>query len=201
MLRQDRLVAYLSLEAYAWVRYVSHDRQGRRDRATYRDLASNVARVLFSDVRPVGGFDYYERMEKYVESGAFDVVPGGDLDPEPDTTTSNGALWLLARRTFWSDPFTPPERDTPEYRRAEGFYRERAVPQEYRWSWRNAQLEYDLFRRTIRQSNAAFRNAIQDLGLVIANHALSTVDAFVTVRLRRRDAHGYEVRATIPIGR
>jgi hypothetical protein len=202
LLAQDRFVAYLAAEAYAWVQYVSHDRQGRRERATYRDLASNVARVLFSDVRPVGDFEYYERMEKYVESGVFDVTPGGELDPEPDTTTSNGALWYLARQTFWADPNVAPPRDSPEYRRAEDFYRERAVTAEYRWSWRNAQLEHDVFRRTIRQSNAAFRNAIADLGLVIANHALSTVDALVTVRLRKRDAlsKAYQIEFTIPLG-
>ena len=34
-----------------------------------------------------------------IESGVFDAVPGGDLDPEPDEATANGATWLLARQT------------------------------------------------------------------------------------------------------
>ena len=58
-----------------------------------------------------------------------------------------------------------------------------------------------MIRRTIRRSNNAYRTSLQDLGLVIANHALSTVDAFITVRLRRHvDAAGerLELRGSIP---
>jgi hypothetical protein len=204
LLSQDRVVAYLAVEAYAWARYVADAREGRRARASYRQLASEVARRPFADTRPVGDFDYYERMEKFLESGAFDAVPGGELDPEPDTSTANGAIWLLARETYWSNPSVPPPTDSPEYSNAEGFYRDRAVGPEYQWSWANARLEYAEFRRTIRRSNNAYRTSLQDLGLVIANHALSTVDAFITVRLRRHAVAGmerYEVSGSIPVGR
>ena len=194
LLRQDRVIAYLAVEAYAWARYRADVREGQRARAAYRRLASEVARRPFSAARPTGDFEYYERMEKFVESGAFDFVEGGDLDPEPDTVTANGAIWLLARQTFWADPFNAPSKDSEEYARAEAFYRERAIGPEYRWSWANAQLEYAEFRRTIRRSNNAYRTSLQDLGLVIANHALSTVDAFITVRLRRQGAAGRSER-------
>lgn len=203
LLRQDRLIAYLAIEAYSWARYAADAREGRRARASYRRLASEVARRPFSDTRPVGDFDYYERMEKFTESGAFDAVPGGDLDPEPDTSTANGAIWLLARETYWSDPWSPPPVNSVEYARAAAFYRDRAVGPEYRWSWSNARLEYAEFRRTIRRSNNAYRTSLQDLGVVIANHALSTVDAFITVRLRRHTAAGvarYELSGSIPFG-
>ena len=203
-LGQDRFVAYLAVEAYAWARYAADAREGRQARSSYRNLASEVARRPFSATRPVGDFDYYERMEHFAESGAFDATPGGDLDPEPDTTTANGSTWLLARQNFWSNPSVPPPRESAEYKFAEEFYRERAVGPEYRWSWSNAQLEYAEFRRTIRRSNNAYRNSLEDLGLVIANHALSTVDAFITVRLRRQvDASGkrYELTGSLPLGR
>jgi hypothetical protein len=202
LLDQDRVVAYLAVEAYAWARYAADVREGRRARASYRNLASEVARRPFSVTRPAGDFDYYERMEKFVASGAFDAIPGGDLDPEPDTTTANGAIWLLARQTYWSDPDSPPPRTEPEYDNALNFYRDRAVGPDYQWSWSNARLEYAEFRRTIRRSNNAYRTSLQDLGLVIANHALSTVDAFVTVRLRRHvEANGqrFELSASIPV--
>jgi hypothetical protein len=202
LLDQDRVVGYLAVEAYSWARYVADVREGRRARTSYRNLAGEVARRPFSATRPIGDFDYYERMEKFAESGAFDAVPGGDLDPEPDTTTSNGAIWLLARQTFWSNPNVPPPRGADEYLFAEKFYRERAVGQDYRWSWSNAKLEYAEFRRTIRRSNNAYRTSLQDLGLVIANHALSTVDAFVTVRLRRHVEAGsqrLDLSASFPI--
>jgi hypothetical protein len=203
VLKQDRFVAYLAVEAYAWARYIADAREGRRARADYRRLASEVARRPFSNARPIGDFEYYERMEKFVESGAFDAVEGGDLDPEADTTTANGAIWLLARQTFWSDPDAPPPRGSAQYDSAETFYRERAVAPEYRWSWTNARLEYAEFRRTIRRSNNAYRTSLQDLGLVIANHALSTVDAFVTVRLRRQvdaaSTQRFELIGSIPL--
>jgi hypothetical protein len=203
LLSQDRVVAYLAIEAYAWARYAADAREGRDARAMYRNLASEVARRPFSATRPVGDFDYYERMEKFVESGAFDAIPGGDLDPEADTTTANGAVWLLARQTYWSNPFEPPPRTSPEYTSAEAFYRERAVTPDYRWSWSNARLEYAEFRRTIRRSNNAYRNSLEDLGLVIANHALSMVDAFITVRLRRHiegGAQRFQLTGSLPFG-
>lgn len=204
LLKQDRVVAYLAVEAYSWARYAADAREGRRARTSYRNLASEVARRPFSSNRPVGDFEYYERMEKFAESGAFDAIPGGDLDPEPDTTTANGAIWLLARQTFWSNPADPPPRTSAEYSFAESFYRDRAIGPDYRWSWANARLEYAEFRRTIRRSNNAYRNSLEDLGLVIANHALSTVDAFITVRLRRNvDVNGqrYEAIGSFPLGR
>ena len=74
ILRQDRFIAYLAVEAYAWARYAADAREGRRARATYRNLASEVARRPFSITRPIGDFEYYERMEKFAESGAFDAV-------------------------------------------------------------------------------------------------------------------------------
>jgi len=202
LLGQDRFIAYLAVEAFAWARYRADAREGQRARASYRRLASEVARRPFSATRPLGDFEYYERMEKFPESGVFDAIEGGLIEPESDTTTANGAIWLLARQTYWSDPNIPPAVDSPEYARAANFYRERAIRPEYRWSWTNARLEYAEFRRTIRRSNNAYRTSLQDLGLVIANHALSTVDAFITVRLRRqgdsRMAERYEVFGTIP---
>jgi hypothetical protein len=204
LLRQDRFVAYIAIEAYAWARYVADAREGRNARASYRTLASDVARRQFGDKRPVGDFDYYERMEKFAESGAYDAVPGGDLDPETDTTTANGAIWLLARQTYWTDPTTPPPKSSQEYSNAITSYRDRAVRPEYQWSWANARLEYAEYRRTIRRSNNAYRTSLQDLGIVIANHALSTVDAFVTVRLRRHvegGAQRFELYGTVPFDR
>lgn len=200
LLDQDRVVAYLAVEAYAWVRYAADVREGRRARTTYRNLASEVARRPFSTTRPIGDFEYYERMEKFTASGAFDAIPGGDLDPEVDTTTANGAIWMLARQTYWTTPDAP--RTPDEYQFALTFYRERAVPADYQWSWGNARLEYAEFRRTIRRSNNAYRTSLQDLGLVIANHALSTVDAFITIRLRRHAEAGsqrFELFGSVPI--
>src|SRR3712207_68060 len=185
-MRQDRFVAYLALEAFSWLQYANDLAEGRRRRDEYRRLARDVARAYYSERRPVGDFEYYERMEHYVESGVYDVVPGGALEPETDTITYNGFLWQLARQTFWDDPEAPPDPASAAYASALDFYERRAVRPDYRWSWRGAQLEQDLFRRTIARSNDAFRRSVTDLGVVLANHVLSAVDASISVRLRRR---------------
>jgi hypothetical protein len=198
MLRQQRFIPYLAVEALFWTRYVSHVRDGRHHRNFYREIAANVARAPFTPNPANGDFAYYERMESFAESGAFDAVEGGLLDPEPDTTTFNGAMWLLARRTYWNDIEAPPSRDSVEWRLAEAFYRGRAVSAEFRWSWTNAPLQHEEFRRTIRQSNEAFRSSLQDLGFIIANHVLSTIDAYASVRLRRRQ-NGAERETTLRV--
>ena len=199
VLKQDRFVAYMAVEGYFWLRFFADRREGLRQRDAYRRLANDVARAWFSDEKPVGNFEYYERMEHFIESGVFDAVPGGSIQPETDTTTFNGSIWLLARRTYWTDPYTPPPEGSEAYLRAEALYRERAVLPAFRWSWRDAQLEQDLYRRTISQSNEAFRRAVQDLGVVLANHVLSTVDAYVSVRLQRSVTPGQEYGLTVTV--
>ena len=55
--------------------------------------------------------------------------------------------------------------------------------QEYFWSWRNASLEHQAFREAIRHSDNAFRRAQSQLGLLLANHVLSAVDALISSRV------------------
>ena len=198
-LGQDRFIGYLAVEAYAILQYVRDTREAGRRRAEYHELARRVARSVFSDNRPDGDFVYYETMSKYIESGVYDLVPGGDLQPEIDTGTYNGDQWLLARQTYWSSLDSPPDPGSPEYAAALNFYRARAITPEYRWSWRNAQLQQDLFRRTIGLSNDAVRRATTDLGVILANHALSMVDAYVSVRLLNRPgSSGLGIEASMP---
>lgn len=202
LLRQQRFAPYAAAEAFFLTRYFQHSREARRERDRYRTLAASVARAPFGPVGGHGTFDYYESMEHFLESGAFDAILGGDIDPEPDTTTFNGRMWLLARKTYWRDVSVAPPRDSREWRLAESFYVNRAVRPEFRWSWRDAQLQYDEFRRTIRRSNEAYRDALANLSVIIANHALSGVDALVSVRLRAHASEsgvGVLIRGQIPI--
>ncbi len=202
ILRADRFVPYLAFEAYSWLQYVSHSKASRRQRDAYRNLAARVARSPFSITVPVGNFDYYERMEHFTESGRLEIVAGGVIDPETDTTTYNGSVWLLARRTYWSDLDAPPDTSSQAWKSAIGFYLHRAYDQPYQWSWRDSPYEYDEYRRLIERSNDSNRKALQDLGAVLANHVLSTVDAYVTVRLRRRSdqlSSGWGIDGSIPI--
>jgi hypothetical protein len=203
MLGVERFVPYAAFETYSWTQYAAHSRASVRERSGYRSLAARVARSAFTIVLPVGGWEYYERMEHFLESGVYEVVAGGVLDPEPDTTTYNGSVWLLARRTYWTDVNSAPDTSAREWKLAASFYKRRAYDQTYRWSWRNAQLEYDEFRRLIRRSNDSKRKSLQDLGAVIADHLLSTVDAYITVRVRRRpspEPGGWQISGSLPLG-
>jgi hypothetical protein len=198
-LKQWRAVGYVLLEAFVVAQHVRSSSDGRRERREYQRLAL-VARSPFSSTLPTGDQAYYERMLHHLESGVFDVVPGGALDPDPDPATYNGSVWLLARRTYWEDPEAPPARESAAYRNAEEFYLARAVRPEFRWSWVSAPAEMELFRKAVVRSNDAFRDAGLYLGAVLVNHAISMVDAYVTVRLRSEPSgeRAFGVEGSIP---
>jgi hypothetical protein len=199
ILGSDRALLYVAVEAFAWTSYVRHSLDYRRHRDGYRGLAARVARAQFTSVRPNGDFEYYEHMTHYQEAGRYEVVPGGAIDPETDSTTFNGAVWLLARRTYWSNPAVAPDTQSAEWQRAVAFYRARAYDQLYRWSWTHAPQEFSAFIALIGESNDANRRAMLDLGVIIANHVLSTVDAYITIRLRRdARSEGFALEGTFP---
>jgi len=181
--KQDRGLIYLATEAFVLSRYLQLSRDARRSAGRYRDLAFAVARRGFTTVRRDTVFEYYETMERFTTSGEFDRDPGPGLAPEDDPTTFNGSVWLLARRTFWADPDTPPPPTSPEYQLALKFYGDHAVGPDFRWTWGNAPLEQQEFRETIRSSDDAFRRAQNQLGLLLANHLVSAIDALISSRL------------------
>lgn len=201
VLGQKRWLPYIAFEVWAWIQYVDTRRDGGRRRREYQALARDVARSRFPGPHPVGDFEYYEQMLKNLESGAFDRLPGGGIDPEVDTTTYNGRRWLDARRLYWEHPEIAPPVGSQPYESAIEFYEQNAVPPEFQWSWTSAQPEYDVFRRTIVRSNLAYKRSVEYLGVIIANHALSAVDAFVTLRIRTRaEIPGYlELEGSLPI--
>ena len=191
LLRQKRSVFYLAVEAAGLTYYISQNRDGHRQRRLYRNLSRTVARAGLSADGPDGSWDYYEHMEKYVESGAFDRVAGGGIDPEIDETTFNGAMWLLARQTYWRDAGLPPPQESVEYRNALAFYQARAMTPEFLWSWSASPESFQKYRAAIAASNSAFRHAGQTASVVIANHFLSAVDAYASVKMRvRRNQSG-----------
>lgn len=180
---RERGSIYLVAEAFLVTRYFSLRQEAHRERERFLDLSFRVARRAFQPVRRDTAFQYFEQMERFIESGPFDLDPGPGFLPATDERTFNGSVWALARQTFFANADSTPPEDSPEYQRAIEFYRQRAVGPSYQWSWRNAGLEQDLFRQSIRQSDRAFRRATQQLGLLLANHLLSAIDAFVSYRL------------------
>lgn len=190
---RDRGMVYVAAEAFILTRFLQLTHDGRRGAQRYRDLAFAVARRGFTPQRRDTVFEYYETMERFSASGEFSLNPDttGALIPENDPTTYNGSIWLLARRTYFPDPNNPPDPNSQHYLDALAFYRAHAVGKDFRWSWRDAALEQQEYRATIRASDDAFRSAQNQLGLLLANHLVSAVDALISSRLStslRREA-------------
>jgi hypothetical protein len=206
LLGESRFVSYLAVEGFALLNVVNSNSESRRERDRFRGLARDVARAFVPGNEAIGRWEYYEALVHKIESGVWNRTPGtGVFSPEIDLATFNGEVWLRARElSGWPDPNVEPPHDSQTYRDAIRYYLDHAVTDEFRWSWRNAQLEWDLYRRSIRRYNDASRDARQYLALLAVNHALSTVDAFVTLRLRGHagaGGAGYLLSARFPLSR
>ncbi|PYO92374.1 MAG: hypothetical protein DMD62_13370 [Gemmatimonadetes bacterium] len=197
---QDRGAVYLAAEVYLLSRYLQLDHDATREARHFQDLAFDVARHPYDPLRKDTVFEYYEQMERFIESGAYDTDPGGAFLPETDAQTYNGAMWLLARRTFWEDPDVPPDPTSPEYWRAVQFYQSRAVGPNFQWSWRDHSLEHEVYRDYIRRSDTAFRRAQSSIGLLLANHVISAVDALISARMSAAAGRGASLRTTVTPG-
>jgi hypothetical protein len=180
---QDRGAVYLAAEVYLVSRFFQLDHEAVREAERYQNLAFEVARRSYMPIRRDTVFEYYEQMERFVESGSYDADPGAAFVPESDPRTYNGSVWLLARRTYWVDPAVPPDPTSPQYWNALQFYQARAVGPNFQWSWRDHSLEHQVFRDFIRRSDNAYRRAQNQIGLLLANHVVSAVDALISARL------------------
>lgn len=180
---RDRGLVYIAAEVYLLSRYVQLLQDGHHGSSRYRELAFTVAQRGFATARRDTVFEYYETLERFTASGVFDRNPTGAFTPEDDPSTYNGTVWLLAQRTFWPDPTHPPAPGTQPYIDAINFYRAHAIGPNYQWSWQDAPLEQEEYRATIRASDNAFRNAQNQLGLLLANHLASAIDALISSRL------------------
>ncbi len=204
MLHQDRFVAYAALETFVLLQYAKDIHESNVQQSQSRDLALRVARKDFVDPAnaPNGPWDYYETLEEYVQSGRYTLVPGAIV---PDTTsgTYNAKIWLEARLNHWANPDVPPPTGSAAYNAAIDEYARRATQPQYRWSWINAELERDLYIAQINKRNDAFRHATTDLSIILANHILSMVDAFATIRVQAMESgtHRLGVTTSIPVPR
>ena len=183
MAGRERAAVFMAAELYLVARFLQLSKEAHREGERFRDLAFDVARRTFTTQRRDTVFEYYETMERFDESGGYDLDAGPGFVPETNAETYNGSMWLLARRTYWEDPNVPPDPTSTEFQRALQFYQSRAVGPNYRWSWQGASLEHEVFRQSIRRSDSAFRRTQNQLGLLLANHVLSAVDALIASRL------------------
>lgn len=180
---RDRGMVYLAAEVWFVARALALSGQGRSERDQFITLGFDVARAQFTPYRLDAPWEYYEAMSHWVESGHYSLTSAGPIQPETDTLTYNGAMWLLARRNYLTNPDSIPPPTDPAYQAALAFYRQRAFVDVLRWSWRDAQLEMDAYAQKIRNSDDDFRYATTYLGAIVLNHLASAVDAFITLRV------------------
>src|SRR5207253_9409065 len=128
-------------------------------------------------------FPYYEALSKHESSGAFDTNPATTgVEPETDAATFNGQVWLLARSLFFPSGIDQPPGSTP-YQNALSYYLRNAIPASYAWAWGDNVLEQRVFAEVIHQSDEQLRASGQILGVILANHVASAIDALITSRL------------------
>ncbi len=171
ILGDNRFIAYAAVEVLGWLKYAKDARDQAAQEASFRDIARKVARAGYSTTLPDGNWTYYEAMRDWKNSGPYSEATDGSLVPAADTNTFNGHQWLLAQRT------------TPDAASALAQYERLAYKSDYQWSWQNAQLQFDIFKRTTFKRDDAHYSGVQDLIVIGANHFLSMVDAFATLRL------------------
>jgi len=182
-LGKGRWIAYLAVEGAAWVAFGHAQWSATDKRSEYQDLAWDVART-FDGPREDGDFPYYEKMEKFLASGAFDTDPAASgIQPQMDPTTFNGRVWSLATEIHFPPGANPGPGD-PEYEAALVDYRVRAYDQRFEWTWAGQPAAWTDYMELIDSSDGSFRRASQFLGVIIANHLLSGIDAFVTARIQ-----------------
>lgn len=182
---QDRWPAYLAVELWAWIQFLDWRREGHRLQRRYKDLAWLVARRISTGRRTDAGWDYYEALTQFQASGAFDTDPLTEgIQPESDAQTFNGSIWALAQQIFLpDDPENPLAPDSPAYDRAFDYYRSRAYASELAWDWGSNTLHQEEYGSLIREADEALRSATGMVGIILANHLLSAVDALVSGRL------------------
>lgn len=168
--KKNRAVIYAAVEALSWWKYSRDARERQSAFAAYKDLARQSARAHLSPGGPDGDWTYYEMMRDFLESGQYSKSDSR-LVPEDDPATFNGNQWILALAT------------SPDSAAALVRYQQRAYKPDMLWSWRNAQLQYDLFKRATEKRNDANAAAQLDLSVIALNHLLSMIDALATFRL------------------
>lgn len=179
---RERWVPYVVLEVWGWLTYLDRRADGRGAERRYKDLAWSVARRISVGERRDTAFEYYEALEKYETSGAFDADPQVDgVQPESDPTTFNGNIWQLARSIFLPGGASV-SPGSPEYEVALGYYQRNAIPPSFAWAWGGSHLEQQVYSELIRESDDGYRSATLVLGAIVANHIVSAIDALVIAR-------------------
>lgn len=203
LLGQGRWTPYVAVELWGWIQFFLRRDRGEELRQRYRDLAWEVARRVSVGAREDGSFGYYESLTQFPSSGALDRDPlTAGVQPETDVETFNGSLWQLARDIFFPPGGEePPPPGSPAYERALEYYLERSVSPRFAWNWSDNSLQRAVYTDLIQESDEEFRSSTTMIGLILANHFVSAIDALVSARLRDmgRDPEAFSLQP-LPLG-
>lgn len=185
LLGKDRWPAYLAVELWAWIQFLDWRKEGHRLQTQYKDLAWLVARRISTGPRTDAGWEYYEALTHFQSSGAYDsdpLIPG--VQPEENPTTFNGSIWALAQELYLPEnPENPVQEGSDSYKKASDYYLARAYAPGLAWNWGTNTLHREEYTGLIRDSDEVLRSSTGMIGVILANHLLSAVDALVSGRL------------------
>jgi hypothetical protein len=104
-------------------------------------------------------------------------------------------MWALARSLYSPGGGNcPTGSESDGCQRALAYYLEHAIPPGYLWAWGASNLEQKVFAELIEKSDGSFRSATRFLGIILANHLISAVDALVVARTRSTSPAGARIR-------
>ena len=135
MLGQDRFLGYLTVEIVAWWRFATTSANGRQQEERYKDVARRVARAQFA-VSP-----------RDTRLGLLRADAG--LSRRAASTASRPPVRFNRKRIQRRSTAVAGCSRGRRTRRSRTSWREyerTAVKPEFRWSWRNAQFQFDVFR-------------------------------------------------------
>ena len=178
-LGRSRKWLFAGLEVAAWAVYLERRAAGGGLRDDYRDFAWQSGR-LQAGPRVDADFNYYETLSKWDRSGAFDRdATSSGLQPEEDPSTFNGTIWSRAQAIFLGGGGQPGDAG---FVQALEYYQERAYQTEFLWDWSRTAGGQARLGELISESDSRFVQATTALGVVIANHLVSAIDAFLAAR-------------------
>lgn len=187
-----RWIAYAAVEAGFWWVWADARSDFRAYRDGYLDVAWEAARIQ-DGPRREAGWSYYETMSHWLSSGAYDSDAAAGVQPEADPATYNGSVWEIARGLYLGG--AAPDPGTPEYALALAWYEERAAGPGFLWSWAGEEAALERFRGLIASADDARRTETTALGVILANHLISAIDALLAARISAADRPALDAAA------
>jgi hypothetical protein len=200
---QRRGYLYLAAEVASIAGWVVFRNKGGDTKEEYISFAWDFARDGISSRNVRGDDEYYEHIARYQKSGDFSRDPNYDInDPttiKPNTedwddncqSCFNVKQWDIARITYFQQDSTGEYTvGTPaDSLAALQYYAGRAYQSIYYWDWTKGGLETNSgalqhqYLDLRDESNLAYQRATVSLVVLMANHAISVVDAFISSKI------------------